>query len=261
MAQLRDKVIAITGAGSGIGRATALTAASRGASLGLCDVDDRGLDQVVEEIRGRGRGGGVGVGVDVVGTVVNMADSSAVDAWMAATMRHFGRLDGAANVAGVESSPDGTVYAPIVDTTDAHWNHILGINLTGLFYCLRAELRVMRRGASVVNVASVGGLAGRESFGAYSASKHGVVGITRTAAREVGVDGIRVNAICPGITQTPMMDRLSDGAPASMVASMYIPLQDRGTPEHMAKTICFALSDDADYTTGSLFTVDGGIMS
>lgn len=189
MAQLQGKVIAITGAGSGIGRATALTAAARGASLALCDVNHKELDLVVKEIRAQG--------VNVVGTVVNVADSVGVDTWIASTVVHFGRLDGAANVAGVESSPDGTVYAPIVDTTNAHWNHILDINLTGVFYCLRAELRVMTKGASIVNVSSVGGLAGRESFGAYSASKHGVVGITRTAAREVGIKGIRVNAICP----------------------------------------------------------------
>lgn len=189
MAQLQGKVIAITGAGSGIGAATARECASRGASLALCDINPDQLNTVVEEIKAKG--------TDVVGTRVDVSRSDNVDAWIAGTVKHFGKLDGAANVAGVETKPGGKVFAKIVDITNEHWDFVLGVNLTGLFYCLRAQLQVMQRGASILNVASIAGLMGRPGIAAYSSSKHGVVGLSRTAAKEVGERGIRVNVLAP----------------------------------------------------------------
>lgn len=189
MAQLQGKVIAITGAGSGIGLATARECAARGASLSLCDINQDALNNTVSEIKAKG--------VDVIGSRVDVSSSDAVDAWITETVNHFGKLDGAANIAGVEGKPGGKVFANIVDISNDHWNFILGINLTGLFYCLRAQLRVMERGASILNVASIAGLMGRPGIAAYSSSKHGVVGLTRTAAKEVGSRGIRVNVLAP----------------------------------------------------------------
>lgn len=189
MAQLQGKVIAITGAGSGIGAATARECAKRGASLSLCDINTAQLDKVVSELRGQG--------VKVTGAKVDVSKSSEVDAWIADTVKQFGRLDGAANVAGVEGPPGGKVFANIVDISDEHWDFIMDINLKGVFYCLRAQLRAMDRGASILNVASMAGLMGRPGIAAYSSSKHGVVGLTRTAAKEVGERGIRVNALAP----------------------------------------------------------------
>ncbi|EXJ81775.1 hypothetical protein A1O1_07840 [Capronia coronata CBS 617.96] len=255
MAQLQGKVIAITGAGSGIGLATARECARRGASLSLCDINQDAVNSVVSEIKAKD--------VDVIGSRVDVSSSDGVNAWIAETMKHFGKLDGAANIAGVEGKADGKVFANIVDITDDHWNFILGVNLTGLFYCLRAELRVMERGASVLNVTSIAGLMGRPGIAAYSSSKHGVVGLTRTAAKEVGGRGIRVNAIAPGPVDTPMLDRLrADGGDNIPVTQTYktLALQRLGTPEDMAKTICFVLSDDASFTTGAIFSVDGGVV-
>lgn len=189
MASLKGKVIAITGAGSGIGLATARECAARGASLALCDISQETVDKVVSEIKT--------AGVEVIGTQLDVSKSDAVDAWISQIVSHYGRLDGAANVAGVGGPPKENLIANITDTSNDRWDFILGINLTGLFYCLRAQLRVMQRGASILNVASIAGLRGSPGLAAYGASKHGVVGLTRTAAKEVGPKGIRVNALAP----------------------------------------------------------------
>jgi NAD(P)-dependent dehydrogenase (short-subunit alcohol dehydrogenase family) len=189
MAQLQGKVIAITGGASGIGAATARLAAARGASLALSDVNEEALNKVVDELKAGG--------TKVTGTRVDVSDSAQVDAWIAATVKEFGRLDGAANIAGVEGPPGGKIFNNLVDISNEHWDFIMRINLTGLFYCLRAELRVMERGASVLNVASLAGVMGRPGIAAYSTSKHGVVGLSRTAAKEVGERGIRVNVLAP----------------------------------------------------------------
>jgi NAD(P)-dependent dehydrogenase (short-subunit alcohol dehydrogenase family) len=189
MSQFQGKVISITGAGSGIGLATARECAARGALLALCDVNQDALNRAVSEIKANGN--------DVIGTRVDVSKSEDVDDWIAQVMSYFGRLDGAANVAGVEGGPGGKVFANIVDISNDHWNFILGINLTGLFYCVRAQLCVMQKGASILNVASMAGLMGRPGIAAYSTSKHGVIGLTRTAAKEVGDRGIRVNALAP----------------------------------------------------------------
>ncbi|KAJ9614288.1 hypothetical protein H2200_002424 [Cladophialophora chaetospira] len=255
MAQLQDKVIAITGAASGIGAATARLAASRGASLALSDINSDALDKIVEELRSGG--------TKVTGTKLDVSKSDDVDAWIASTVKEFGRLDGAANIAGVEGPPGSKVFNNLVDTSNEHWDFIMGINLTGLFYCLRAELRVMERGASVLNVASMAGVMGRPGIGAYSTSKHGVVGLSRTAAKEVGERGIRVNILAPGPIETPMLKRLLNDGDATdrPVTNTYktLPLQRLGTAEDMAKTICFVLSDDSSYTTGATFSADGGV--
>lgn len=255
MAQLQGKVLAITGAGSGIGAAAARESARRGATLSLCDINQEALDKIVEEL--------TATGAKVIGARVDVSKSDSVDAWIAETVKHFGKLDGAANIAGVEGQPGGKVFCNIVDLTNEHWDWIMGINLTGLFYCLRAELRVMERGASVLNIASIAGLMGRPGLGAYSSSKHAVVGLTRTAAKEVGERGIRVNALAPGPVDTPMLDRLrkDGGTEERPVTNTYktLPLQRLGTSEDMAKTICFALSDDSSFTTGATFSVDGGV--
>jgi NAD(P)-dependent dehydrogenase (short-subunit alcohol dehydrogenase family) len=192
MTQLQGKVVAITGAGGGIGAATARECAARGASgLALSDINPTQLAAVVKEIQDLSKG------VDVVGTAVDVADSDQVDAWITQTVQHFGRLDGAANVAGVEGPRGGKVFVDLADLTNDHWDFVMGVNLRGLFYCLRAQLRVMGRGASILNVASMAGVMGRPGIAAYSASKHGVVGLSRTAAKEYGEKGIRVNILAP----------------------------------------------------------------
>ncbi|ERS95248.1 oxidoreductase, short chain dehydrogenase/reductase family protein [Sporothrix schenckii 1099-18] len=256
MASLQNKVIAITGAGSGIGQATALECAARSASLAISDINEAGLAATVAALKEKGA-------TAVTSQILNVTKSDDVDAWIKEVVDHYGRLDGAANVAGVIGPPGGSVFANIVDISNDHWDAILGINLTGLFYCLRAELRAMTAGASVLNVASMAGVMGRPGIAAYSTSKHGIVGLTRSAAKEVGERGIRVNALAPGPVDTPMLDQVKAGAGGEdrPVTETYknVPLRRLGTAEDMARTIAFALSDDAAYTNGAIFSVDGGI--
>ncbi|KAF9884553.1 hypothetical protein FE257_001498 [Aspergillus nanangensis] len=255
MASLKDKVIAITGAASGIGRATAQECASRGASLALSDIDEAMLSTVVAELSAQG--------IPVIGTRVDVSSSDSVDDWISKVVQHFGKLDGAANIAGVAGRPGGKIFENITDITNEHWEFIMGINLTGVFYCLRAQLRIMQPGASIVNVASIAGIMGRPGIAAYSTSKHGVIGLTRSAAKEVGDRRIRVNALAPGPVDTPMLTNLraDAGTEDRPVTNTYksLPLQRLGTPEDMARTIAFMLSDDASWTTGATFSVDGGV--
>lgn len=190
MASLKDKVIAITGAASGIGLATARICAERGASLSLSDLQSDLLGRSVATIKSDFPN------TDIIGRQVDVTDYNSVDSWISATVDHFGRLDGAANIAGVESGKKG-VFKDVESLGNEEWDFVLRVNLTGVFYCIRAQLKVMQRGASIVNCASLAGLMGRPGIAAYSVSKHGVVGLTRTVAKEVGPKGIRVNAVAP----------------------------------------------------------------
>ena len=187
MASLQGKVIAITGAASGMGREVARITAARGARLAVADVQKVALDALVEELKS--------TGTEIIGTVVNVASDKEVDAWIAATVQHFGRLDGAANLAGVEGK--NQIGGMIVDQKNEEWDFVLAVNLTGLMYCLRAQARVMSDGGSIVNCSSVLAFTGRINLSAYVVSKHGVVGLTRTAAQELAPKGIRVNVIAP----------------------------------------------------------------
>lgn len=182
---LRGKVIAITGAGSGIGLQLANLAAARGAKLALADIQQEPLERLVAEIRSHG--------IEVVGTVVNVTSFEEVDSWINSTVSHFGTLDGAANLAGVEGGKK--VTSPLAEISNEDWDYVLAVNLTGLMYCVRAQIRVMGAGASIVNSTSTGGLTGQPRLAAYSVSKHGVVGLTKSVAKEVGPKGIRVNAV------------------------------------------------------------------
>lgn len=189
MASLEGKVIAITGAVSGIGLALTKLAASHGAKLALADIQKEALEKLVSELHSSG--------VDAVGTCLNVSAYDGVRNWIESTVQHFGRIDGAANVAAVEGKKGAGVLTELVDLSNDEWDDIIAINLTGLMYCLRAQLQVMGNGGSVVNVASTAGTRSRPGMSAYSASKHGVIGLSRTAARETGPKGIRVNAVAP----------------------------------------------------------------
>lgn len=256
MSSFEGKVVAITGAASGIGLALAKLLASRGASLALADVQQAALDKAASEIKSSSSK------AKVIGTVVDVRSNQAVDDWIHSTVKEFGKLDGAANLAGVEGRGGGKVFTPLVDVQNDDWDFILSVNLTGLFYCLRAELRVMEKGASIVNAASIAGMMGRPGIGAYSVSKHGVVGLTRTAAKENGPRGIRVNAVAPGPIETPMLSRLLNdtGTDKTGVTKTYdaLPLKRLGQSEEVANLIAYLLSDEASFTTGALYPVDGG---
>ncbi|KAL2854508.1 hypothetical protein BJY01DRAFT_243638 [Aspergillus pseudoustus] len=245
-----NKVIAITGASSGIALALAHHLAEQGARLSLADIAVEPLNKLADELRASG--------TDVLATPLDVSSSSAVDAWVTATVTHFGRLDGAANIAGI-----GMDFSSVEDTPDEIWHRVIAVNLSGVMFCVRAQVRVMQRGASIVNATSLAGIRGRPGLGAYVCAKHGVVGLTRTVAKEVGERGIRVNAVAPGPIETPMLQALLDSTPSAssgQTTSTYstLPLKRKGQAEEVARIFAFLLSDESSYTTGAVMTVDGG---
>jgi NAD(P)-dependent dehydrogenase (short-subunit alcohol dehydrogenase family) len=184
---MKDKVIVITGAASGMGLETARLFASKGAKLSLADVQETLLKELETELTQSG--------AQVMARVVDVRDRKAVDSWIAATVEKFGKLDGAANLAGVIGKQSNVVEIENID--DGDFDFVMGVNVGGLKNCLRAQVPHFNEGGSIVNAASILGVIGAAKNLAYSASKHAVVGMTRSAAKELGPRKIRVNCICP----------------------------------------------------------------
>lgn len=248
MGQLDGKVSLVTGGGAGIGRVTALMLAAAGSSVAVVDVDADGSAATAEAIR---RAGG-----QATAFVADVSDSSDVQAFVDGTVDAFGGLDIAFNNAGVEGVPAATH-----DCTDENWARTLAVNLTGTWLCMRAEIPHMlaRGGGSIINCASIAGLVGFPGIPAYVASKHAVVGLTRTAALENAQTGIRVNAVCPGVIHTAMIDRFTGGDPAAEAALIAgEPIGRMGTPEEVGATVLWLASDGASFVTGQAIAVDGG---
>ncbi|OHW97491.1 aba4 protein [Colletotrichum incanum] len=243
--QFSDKVIAITGAASGIGLATAHLLASRGAKLSLADTNKEGLIEVQLNIQSQYPQ------VEVLITAADVTDYEQIESWTVSTVDHFGKLDGAANLAGV--IPKSVGKSGLIDQDFEEWDFVMGVNLKGVMHCLKAQLAVIQNHGSIVNASSIAGLQGRPYNGAYTASKHAIIGLTRTAAKEVGLRGIRVNAICPGRIDTPM-SRASAEAGIQADAA----LGRSGRPEEVASLIAFLLSNESTYITGNAISIDGG---
>jgi NAD(P)-dependent dehydrogenase (short-subunit alcohol dehydrogenase family) len=184
---MKDKVIAITGAASGIGLETARVLASKGAKLSLADVQEKPLQELETEL--------LQTGAQIITHVVDIRDRQAVEAWIAATVDKFGKLDGAANLAGVIGKQANAIEIENVEDDD--FDFVMAVNVCGLRNCLRAQVPHFNSGGSIVNAASILGVIGAPKNLAYSASKHAVVGMTRVAAKELGPRNIRVNCICP----------------------------------------------------------------
>jgi NAD(P)-dependent dehydrogenase (short-subunit alcohol dehydrogenase family) len=191
MASMIGKVIAITGGASGIGLATAKLLSARGALLSIADVQEKALQDAVVAIKAEVSA------AQILTFQIDVRNAESVNAWIEGTVQKFGKLDCAANIAGAfKAITDGTV-----ETEDeVNWDFMIGVNLTGVMHCLRAQLPHMKAGGSIVNAASILGLQGAPGVAAYSASKHGVVGLTRSAAKDVGKRGVRVNCIAPGVS-------------------------------------------------------------
>ena len=186
MTSLEGRVIAVTGAASGIGFATARLLASRGASISVADVRQEALDAAVAELKKSHPN------AKIHAKAVDVRKGQEVGDWLDETIKHLGPLNGAVNLAGVVSG--GT---QIADTTDEEWDSVMDVNLKGVFNCIRAELQRMDKDTSIVSTSSVAGLQGTATAAAYSTSKHAVIGLTRSAAKEVGTRNIRVNCIAP----------------------------------------------------------------
>lgn len=251
MEDFEGHVALVTGGSAGIGRATALAFGSRGATVAVCDVEAVRGQAVAKEVDGLG-GRGLFVEVDV-------ADPASVERAVGTVMHETGRIDHAFNNAGIEGD-----QAVTGDATLENWNRVIGINLTGVWLCMRAELEVMAAQGSgtIVNCSSVAGLVGFPGIGAYTASKHGVVGLTRTAALEYATTGIRVNAVCPGVIATEMIERFTHGDPAAEEQLLATePVGRLGTPDEIATSVLWLSSPASSFVTGQAIAVDGGFVA
>jgi NAD(P)-dependent dehydrogenase (short-subunit alcohol dehydrogenase family) len=234
----------ITGAASGIGRASTLAFADAGARVALLDVDAAGLAATAGKVRAAGG--------DAVTLVVDVTDADAVQDAVAETVERFGSLDAAHNNAGVAGP-----YLPLDEYPPAAFYRVLQVDLIGVWHCMRAQIAVMRRQGSgaIVNTSSMLGDAAMPDNGAYVAAKHGVNGLTRAAALELGRTGIRVNALAPGVTRSGMTSGVSDellqGVPLARIAE----------PEEIAAAAVWLCSPSASYVTGSVLVADGGWLA
>jgi NAD(P)-dependent dehydrogenase (short-subunit alcohol dehydrogenase family) len=250
-ALLGGKVALITGAGSGIGRATALIFAREGARLALSDIAAEGGEETLRMVKQ--------AGAEAIFVRTDVSKLAEVEALAAKVIATWGRMDCAFNNAGV----DGRM-AKLAECTEETWNRTIAVNLSGVFFCMKAEIPHMLRqgGGAIVNTASVAGLTGSPGLPAYVASKHGVVGLTRAAALEYGREKIRVNCVCPGPIRTPMLGRLLTGRPEMehRFASAE-PLKRLGEPSEIGEAVAWLCSDSASYVTGHAMPVDGGYMA
>ncbi|KAF5710881.1 2 4-dihydroxyhept-2-ene-1 7-dioic acid aldolase [Fusarium mundagurra] len=245
----KGKVIAITGAASGIGLATAKFLASEGAILALSDTQAKALQAAQKEI--------ASTGTESEGTVVDVRDRAAVEAWAQKTVQRFGKLDGLVTSAGVVGKQQ--MKAEIHEINDDDWDFVMDVNVRGTLNSLRAFIPSLNTGASIVTLASYSGLAGMGKFGAYVTSKHAVVGLSRTATAELGPKGIRVNCVCPGPIETPILGDETNKGPD--IFKQMAPLQRLGQPIEVAKLVHWLLSDGSSYVTGTTQVIDGGFMN
>ncbi|OAQ58192.1 3-oxoacyl-(acyl-carrier-protein) reductase [Pochonia chlamydosporia 170] len=249
---LRGKVYAITGGASGIGLATSQILSRKGATVCIADIDPEAMRNA-EKYFG-------GIGAPHMITRVDVLKRIHVDNWIMSIIDTYGRLDGAANVAGVIGKGHG--IRSVAELEDEEWDKIIGVNLTGTMYCLRAELRNVVDGGSIVNVSSIHGLKGKLRFAkhaAYDASKHGMVGLTKAAALENGDREIRVNSVAPGAIYTPLMQKNWDFVGRAKDAPFDDPsaFKRQGTAEETANVIVFLLGPGSTFVSGSVYQVDG----
>jgi NAD(P)-dependent dehydrogenase (short-subunit alcohol dehydrogenase family) len=243
-----NKVALVTGASSGMGLTTAKAFAEAGAAVALVADHKDGVRAAAEELKRAGH--------KVLAICCDVADERQVEAAVAETVAAFRRLDAAFNNAGIQS--------PIAETADAsgaEFDRVNGINLRGVWNCMKYELRQMREqgGGTIVNNSSIGGLIGIAGRGVYHASKHGVLGLTKSAALEYAARGIRINAVCPGTIETPMVTAMLEREPDAMKEIMRVtPIGRLGRPEEIASAVLWLCSEGAGFVIGHALVVDGG---
>ena len=242
----KNKVAVITGSSFGIGRATAIAFAAQGADVVLSDnIEDGETENLIRKSGG-----------DCFFVKCDVSREEEVKSLIRSAIGRYGRLDFAFNNAGIEG-----VSSTVTDCTNENWDNVFNVNLKGVWYCMKYQIPEMLKtgGGCIVNNASVAGLVGFQGTPAYVASKHAVVGLTKNVALDYARQGIRVNAVCPGIIHTPMIDRFTSGAPGAieqMIAAK--PMGRLGQPEEIAGTVVFLCSSSASFITGQAIAVDGG---
>jgi NAD(P)-dependent dehydrogenase (short-subunit alcohol dehydrogenase family) len=244
-----DQVALVTGAGSGLGLATAKAFAEAGASVVLADWHEESVRSAAEKLSARG--------YKAIACRCDVADDAQVEAMVRTALETFGRLDAAYNNAGVQN-----VLAETADTTREDYDRVMGINLRGVWSSMKFELQHMRKQGSgtIVNCSSLGGLVGGAERGIYHAAKHGVLGFTKSAALEYAARGIRINAICPGLIQTPMSEQMVAAGQGDALKALEksIPMARVGRAEEIASAVLWLCSDASSYVTGQSISVDGG---
>src|SRR5271169_552938 len=254
MAGLLDgKSALITGGGGGIGRATSLAFAREGARVAVADAAEATAQETVALINKAG-----GQAMTLTGDVT---DASAVEAMVKSVVSAYGRLDCAFNNAGIAGFQVDAGGKKTAEWSEASFDRMIAVNLKGVWLCMKHELTQMQAqgGGAIVNTASIAGLAGLPTSSAYVAAKHGVIGLTKTAAIEYAEAGIRVNAICPGYIKTRMTEETMRRRGEAILAQT--PLRRMGTPEEIAEMVVWLCSDRASYVTGAAYNVDGGYMA
>ena len=247
-----NKVALVTGAASGLGLATAKAFAEAGASVALADWNEKEVQDAARELAAQGH--------KTLAVRCDVSDDAQVEAMVSQTVATFGRLDAAYNNAGVQG-----VLAETADSPRDDYDRVMAINLRGVWSCMKFELQQMRKQGSgvIVNCSSLGGLVGGAERGTYHAAKHGVLGFTKSAALEYAARGIRVNAIYPGMIQTPMSDQMIAAGQGEALATMLknnVTMGRFGRPEEIADAVLWLCSSASSYVTGQSISVDGGFV-